>query len=52
MPKLTARAHEHAPAPLSSRRLAAAGTHHPGDSDPNPDEALRRVRATRPGGAR
>lgn len=24
----------------------------PGDSDPDPDEALRRVRAGRPGGAR
>lgn len=23
--------------------------HHPGDSDPDPDEALRRVRADRPG---
>ncbi|WP_328620704.1 hypothetical protein [Streptomyces sp. NBC_00354] len=52
MPKLTTRAHQPAPAPMPSRRLTAAGTHHPGDSDPNPDEAPRRVRATQSGGAR
>lgn len=48
MPKLTVRAPERAPLP--SRRLAAASSR-PGDSDPNPDEALRRVRASA-GGAR
>ncbi|MFJ4863421.1 hypothetical protein [Streptomyces sp. NPDC088748] len=52
MPKLTARAREHAPAPMTGRRLTAAGAHRPGDSDPNPDEALRRARAAQPGGAR
>ncbi|MCY0926911.1 hypothetical protein OTB20_11990 [Streptomyces sp. H27-H1] len=31
---------------------SAPPPHHPGDSDPNPDEALRRVRATSAGGAR
>lgn len=33
-------------------RVSAPPSPRPGDSDPNPDEALRRVRATRPGGAR
>jgi hypothetical protein len=33
-------------------RTSAPPPHHPGDSDPDPDEALRRVRATPTGGAR
>lgn len=33
-------------------RSSAPSPHRPGDSDPNPDEALRRVRSTPVGGAR
>lgn len=32
-------------------RSSVPPPHHPGDSDPNPDEVLRRVRATPAGGA-
>ncbi|MFD9515922.1 hypothetical protein [Streptomyces sp. NPDC059979] len=47
MPKLTVRAPERAPLP--HQRLTTVS--HPGDSDPDANEALRRVRATA-GGAR